>query len=133
MKNKLFVIPALFVVSSLLLLTFASALSIRGNGGTINYIGSDTFLTPSKSHLSWNDGAGAGHLEVTAKNSLGQTVVLIANFKGQYATYWKKGILPQRLPTTITFNYNPVTGLTDVQGVGGVNFLVTGIPTVQLP
>lgn len=133
MKRKLLMVLPVFA----LLVTSVMALSLRGDGGTVNQIGSDSNLIPSKIHFSANSNgnSGQGSLQVIAKTSEGKRVVLGVSFNSSgsgRASYWKQGSGLQRLPVLVTYNYNTITGKTTITGTGSLNFLITNIPTIEI-
>lgn len=144
MKTKKLFLP--FVFALLMTTTLVFALSLRAEGGTINYIGSDTNLVSQTVKFSaWNRGSvGEGGLEIRAKTTTGQRVVLnlrltqssiiqddanrLYTDNTARGTYWKTGSGRQIINLgTVRYDYNKNTGTVNVAGEGDINFRVTGM------
>ena len=147
MKKLAYLAP----LTALLLISTVFAISFRADGGTIATIGTDTSFISSDVHFSaWsNGGQGAASLQATGVTPSGSLVRVYGNYvqtsvivndattfsatASGTATYWKKGILPKKEVSSITYTLDKTTNLVSISGsVGtGVNLKaisISGVP-----
>lgn len=135
MRNKILMSGILAVL--MMSVALAASTSLRGTGGNVNFIGTDWNINASKIAFSANNNANISHLTLQAigVDNAGKRIVLnvqTTNGVGT-ATYFKQGVTgPVRLPVSVVYTYNMSSGLTEVNGLGGINFKVTNIPTTAL-
>ena len=146
MDKRLFAVPL-----AVLLMTTAIAavfqISLRGNGGTVDFVGEDEFAWAKVHFTSYSrESQGQGGLSVIGSTDDGRRVLNLrfrqtsmedsedeleaqGTFRG---TYWKQGIGTQSVSGTLMYVYDKETGMTSVEGISGFGLHIVDIPTVEL-
>lgn len=158
MKNRLLMsAPLMTVLLVTSVLAMSGAFSLRGAGGDINYIGSDNSFSFEKVSFSayvspGSTGTGQGSIILRAVTTDGENIQLGVSMKNaiveldnantlkvtsdgyyyQRVKTWNGFWTTEKVEGKVTYTYNKNTGLTTVLGHSGLNFKVTGIPTVNL-
>lgn len=152
MRKALLAIPiTALLLASVLAITFA--ISLRGTGGTVDSIGTDSSFLWSLTKFSayvqdTSAGIGQASVQIRALTTSGIPVALSGSYKNAVilqndantlqvflgdgrVTYWKKGSSPVSGTGNLVYIYNKVTKTTTVSGVGVANFLVNNIATTE--